>query len=209
MQNQKQRKELKELENQLHSLSAKPTRFEQRFMAERAEAARQLCHDAYRLYDRRAGRVEEEALWKKAAELFKISVMEAYPPNFWECFDQLKNGSANSLEVAIRFLEDDPWFFGSGYVKADLLRYIKKFELSEEQTQRIQRILLAAIKLRDRREFKYYCRLAARVDSPEFEQQITELCSDPDLNVQRRARWVEAAMQQMRRKLRDGNEAVQ
>jgi hypothetical protein len=190
------KKMLRDVETRLKALSIKPASFDQLVMAERAEQARLLCHEAYRLYDRRLGRDDEEAVWKKASALFRQATDEAYPPGFWESFAKLKKGDSRGVEQAIIFLEKDPWFFGSGYVKADLLRFIRKHPLSNDDAQRLRAVVIAAVKLRDRREFKYYCRVSRYVDSPEFQADLQALSRHPDADVQRRARWVISATSQ-------------
>jgi hypothetical protein len=36
----------------------------------------------------------------------------------------LKERNSSGLATAVRFLEADPWFFRSGYTKAELIRYL-------------------------------------------------------------------------------------
>ncbi len=184
------------VEKRVKALSVKPVAFDQLVMAERAEEARALCHEAYKLYERQKGRPDQEALWKETAALFHKAVEEAYPPDFWNNFARLKQGNAAALDAAITFLEKDPWFFRSGYVKEDLLRFIPKCSLSMSDSQRLRAVVLAAIKLRDRREFKYYCRIAKHIDSPEFQIDLETLSHHADADIQRRARWVMSAISQ-------------
>lgn len=163
-------------------------------MANRAEQARLLCHDAFALYQREKNRVEEKAVWSEAATLFRQSVLQAYPENFWEAFESLKQRDSTHLDAAINFLENDPWFFGSGYVKADLIRFICRLNLSTPDCLRLQQVVLAAIDLRDRREFRWYCKLANRVSSKLFRTEVEKRLSSEDKGSQRRARWVLSAI---------------
>lgn len=186
------------LEKQVRALAVKPASFDQLVMAERAEQARTFCHEAYKLYERRTGRPNQEALWKESAALFHRAVEEAYPPGFWEDFAKLKQGNSAGLDSAITFLEKDPWFFRSGYVKGELLRFIPRCQLSSSALLRLRAVLVAAIKLRDRREFKYYCRLAKHLDSPELRIELEALSHDQNTDIQRRAHWVITALSQTR-----------
>lgn len=138
----------------------------------------------------------DRELHSLAAEVFHKAVTAAYPPGFWEDFYRLRDGDPAGLERAVRFLEADPWFFRSGYVKADLLRFIKRTDLSPAYRRRLRRVLLAAVSHRDRREFRYYCRLARTLDDPELRQALAQRLTDSDAGVRRRARWMLEALEQ-------------
>ena len=43
------------------------------------------------------------------------------------------------------FLEVDPYFFRSGYIKADLLRHLKRAPLTRSQEQRLRNVILARL----------------------------------------------------------------
>ena len=53
-------------------------------------------------------------------------------------------GDAKVIESAVTFLEVDPLFHRSGYIKADLLRHLKKVQLSEDQKSRLRRVVIAS-----------------------------------------------------------------
>src|SRR5262249_61692702 len=99
-------------------------------------------------YDERA-RTSDEARWTLHAcnELFRLpfahdpSVQRAYrllldekerawhsafPSPFWDAYRRLKRGDPGGLETAIGFLEADPRFFRSGYLKAGLARFVRR-----------------------------------------------------------------------------------
>ena len=61
----------------------------------------------------------------------------------------------------IAFLEVDPLFFRSGYIKEEMLRKIKRSPLTPSQSDRLRSVLHHAVENRGSREFKGYCRLAA------------------------------------------------
>jgi hypothetical protein len=190
----KSRKKPTKLEMQLRWLEQTPLAFDQIERAARVELARALVHETFARYGRRAGKEEERAVWEKAARVFHKVLREVYPPGFWEAVKQLKGRDGHGLEPAITFLEIDPWFFRSGYVKADLLRYICRMEIPGIFEQRLREVVLQAIKLRDRREFRYYCRLARKIDSPDLRSAIEPLCQHMDEGIRRRANWVLGAL---------------
>lgn len=94
------------------------------------------------------------------------------------------------------FLERDLWTSGSGYGKADAIRYLKHLGLSNDTEERLRRVVLNAVDGRDRREFRHYCKLARKVDAPELRAALRERMTDNDPNVRRRSGWMLAACEQ-------------
>ena len=138
----------------------------------------------------------------------------AYPPGFWDDYQCLERGEAKGVESAIMFLEADPYFFRSGYVKEKLIRHIKRPMLTPGHAARLQAMVLAIVDKRDGREFRAYCQLARKVNSPELREQLNQrltrawpsarsltddlpalmLAAREDRAVRRRARWVLEAL---------------
>ena len=181
--------------------------FDQKVMAIRADLASKLCNDAADFYYEDQRVPEARALWDQAAALFHETLDEAYPEGFWDrgiwqrsgaadwWTDLARIGDPSPLDMTITFLENDPWFHRTGYVKADLIRFICKLvRLTDSESVRLQRVVLAAIDFRDRREFRWYIELAKKVYSRELLVQVEERLQHPDARVQRRARWVLSAI---------------
>jgi hypothetical protein len=84
------------------------------------------------------------------------------------------------LEFAIRFLELDPWFFRSGYLKQILITRLKRSDLDDATRQRLRVVLMDAVKRRGTREFKYYCRLAAVLADEAFVGELAAACTGAD-----------------------------
>ncbi len=133
---------------------------------------------------------------KATAERLWKALDAAYPEGFWEDCKKLKAGDAAGLETAIRFLEADPYFFRSGYIKAWLIRGIKPSMLTPAYRKRLQQVVLSLIDRRDDRDFRAFCKLACKVDAPELREQLTQRLTHNDPNVRRRARWVLEALAQ-------------
>lgn len=96
----------------------------------------------------------------------------------------------SGIESAIVFLEEDPMFFRSGYLKADLLKILSRVELKHSQMTRLRKIALAIVDKKDCREFRWYCRLACKVQSPELKNELQQRMNSVDSDVQRRAHWM-------------------
>lgn len=94
------------------------------------------------------------------------------------------------VDAAIEFLEKDEWRFGSGYAKADLIRLLRKLDLNHTQAERLPRVVLAVVDGRDRREFRHYCRLACKLDSPQLRKELMRRLEDENEVVRRHARWM-------------------
>jgi len=118
----------------------------------------------------------------------------AFPGGLEKTMKLLPQNALDTIESAIRYLEVDPWFFRSGYIKADLLRDLRHAPLKEEQRIRLQKVILARIQGEDRREFRHYGRLARVICDPDFEQAVTELAVASTESTSRHARWVLAQL---------------
>lgn len=134
--------------------------------------------------------------WLHAADAGFTYVAGAFP-GFWETMRGFRTGRTDvDPEPFLRYLEADPYFFHSGFIAADCIRYLKRFPLTENQKARLQRVVLHAVDSRDRREFRDFCRLARAVDAPELRAALRERLTYLDPNVRRRAGWMLAACEQ-------------
>ena len=134
--------------------------------------------------------------WRRAIERFGTSLSRAYPPHFRSAIGALKAGDPSGLDEAIAFLEADPWFFRSGYVKADVIRFINRVALTPASAERLRAVVLSAVDGRDRREFRHYCRLARRLDTAGLRDALAQRRRAGDAAVGRRAAWMLAALAQ-------------
>jgi hypothetical protein len=96
----------------------------------------------------------------------------------------------SSIEAVISYLEDDPWTFGSGYTKAEMIKLLRRLSLTAAHQERLRKVVLAAVDGRDRREFRHYCRLAQKVDSPALRAELTRRLENQSEAISRHARWV-------------------
>lgn len=161
---------------------------------ERAAAARAAHLEIGRTFARLKNRNDENdpatIAWKAAIARFRDALRLAYPSDFGEDIERLKAGDARGLEGVIRFLEADPMFFGSGYAKADLIRFVNRMALTEHQAKRLRAVALAIVDRRASQEFRRYCRLAAKVNHPGLREDLRSRAAGGDPAVARRARWM-------------------
>ncbi|MBO9492339.1 hypothetical protein J7384_18400 [Endozoicomonas sp. G2_1] len=125
------------------------------------EVMNSLHQDVHMTFLNRANDYES---WSKACEKFHsyVSPIDSFIDQIYES-PILDN--QETLEFVLVFLEIDPIFFRSGYIKEDMIQKLKKTKLNADQLTRIHSILIDAVENRGQREFKRYCRLAKAVSS--------------------------------------------
>ena len=107
----------------------------------------------------------------------------------------------NLLEFVVCFLEVDPWFDGSGYLKQIFLTRVKRSDLDEATKERLRRVLLDAVNRRRTREFKYYCRLAAVIGDEGLVAALEKASDNDDGAVARRAKLMLGTIRQRQREV--------
>ena len=109
---------------------------------------------------------------------------EVYTDRFRAAEAAVKAGDIDGLEYCVRFLEADPWCFGSGYVKEALIPAIARFQLDDETRRRLgQAILTVVDDPRPRREITSFGRLAGLVGSADLQAQLQRRLADPEPQV--------------------------
>src|SRR5579884_3201796 len=123
---------------------------------ERARQAEDLWHWRNLLARLSTKYAEADELLPEVRERYNAAIQAAYPLGFWERYRDLRAGESVDLEPFIEFLEADPWFFRTGYEKADIIRSLTRRLLTEKQASRLGQVVLNAVDSRDRREFRAY-----------------------------------------------------
>ena len=167
--------------------------------ATRAQAmndAREFFYEIVREGKRYYADPKAESVTESARRLYYAALDAACPPGFWEEYQRLRAGDPAGLEVAVAFLEADPWFQGSGYVKVKLVRHIKQSMLTPGDVTRLQNVVLNMVERRNGQEFHDYCRLARKVASPRLREQLARRLTHDDPDIRRRTRWVLEALAQ-------------
>jgi hypothetical protein len=135
------------------------------------------------------------ALWEEAALRFRKSYDGlAFPGGLIRQQDRLKRLDPEAVELAVQFLEANPWFFRSGYIKEGFIRVLKRIPLSEDQQSRLRRALLAMVDQGAGREFRQYCTLARAVQTADFRAHLEARLDSTDQKVSQRARWMLEAL---------------
>ena len=161
---------------------------------ERIRRAVRLVEDKTRrlnaAVDRRDRDDEGRARWEESAREWHEAMGLLYSPDFQESLERLRLGEADAIEPAIVFLEVDPWAFRTGYAKETILRYLKRATLDADQASRVRAVVLHAVDVGDRREFRGYCKLARRVVDDTFRSNLLTRMRSTDPGIARRALWM-------------------
>ena len=146
---------------------------------------------------RHEGASQMEA-WREACRQFHLCYDQlAFPGGLGESMRRLTEREPVAIESAVQFLEADPMFFRSGYIKEELLEHLSRgIPLNDDQKKRLQQVILLRVRERRTRcEFRRYCRLAPAVSDPSFEEQIAKLAG-PSGVIPTHAQWVLARLKQ-------------
>jgi hypothetical protein len=137
------------------------------------------------------GEFQKTPAYKYFLNAYLVAVDAACPSGFDDDFEKLHSHSdMKALETAVVFLEADPYFFRSGYIKEKLLRYMRGYHLSPKYVARLQRVILNVVDSHYCREFCEYRKLAHRIDNADLRLELQNRTSSEDRHVRSRAQWV-------------------
>ena len=125
-----------------------------------------------------------------ARNKYSAAIAAAYHPDFWIVLEKLKANEVADIDVAIDFLEADPLYFRSGYLKGRLARLLRPSQLSETQARRLNRVILNIVQRRNTYEFREFCRLAYRLCNSCLCDELNNLARSSNLAEARRAKWM-------------------
>ena len=134
--------------------------------------------------------------WRRACADFH-SYQSRLDPYIERVFNDANFEDQETIEFVISFLELDPRFFRSGYIKEAMLPKIGRAELTSKQLKRLRVVLLDAIDRCGGREFRQYCRLAAHIYDDNLVSELRRVSSAGDAQGSRSKmmlRYVEEAM---------------
>ena len=116
-------------------------------------------------------RSNDRETWSRACEKFHsyVSSMSVFIDRV---YNEKEFQDEEIIEFGITYLELDPFYFRSGYIKEEILTKIKRSRLSKKQIKRLRSVLLNAVERRGSKEYKYYCRLAGFIADENFIDQL-------------------------------------
>ncbi len=128
-----------------------------------------------------------DADYQRLIEEARSAREQLHTPEFEAALEALRSGDTRGVEHAIAYLEADPWYFRSGYLKGRMARWLRQVELRESQRDRLRAVLLAAVQKGSRLEQVEYRKLARRLDTPALRAEFGKLAGSKDAGVARRA----------------------
>ncbi len=130
----------------------------------------------------KSGKEEDIVRWEKAVGDWKEFSGFGYPGDKFYLFEnedflaELSAGGREAQKMAVKFLEFDPYYYRSGYIKSKLLVRLKNIKLSDTEAERLRQVVCNAIVSRQpKSEFKYYARLLKNIGTPEFFRRLQNL----------------------------------
>jgi hypothetical protein len=126
--------------------------------------------------------------WQRACEAFHKYDHPVF--RLWDkdVLAEVKSRPGDWRNAALLFLEADPWFFRSGYLKTKIVRALKQADLRPREIERVQSILINAVDRRDRREYVEYCRLAQKYGASVLAAELEQRAGSSDVRLASRAR---------------------
>ena len=124
-----------------HSMTSEPM---MQIISSNAEQIRRLHARIHETVRHRYKSPEQTEQWQQACAEFHARYDElAFPGGYSSAFDRIASGNSQAIEAAVCFVECRPYFFRSGYMFKDLLRKLKRAQLTKSQSERFNAVLNA------------------------------------------------------------------
>ncbi len=130
-------------------------------------------------------KVSNHQAWLAAAERFNTSYDRlAFPGGLNRGLTLLKKYDSDVIAQAIIYLQADPYFHRSGYIKEQILKILKKASFTKKQIIAMQELIISIIHkgLIQDRTYKQYCTIASKITDDNFctsIENIVKTASDP------------------------------
>lgn len=129
--------------------------------------------------------------WKSSCEEFHDKYDSlAFPGGLGKGLQALDRSKPDAVENAIQFLEVNPYFFRSGYIKEKILTKLKNVDLTKRELERLHKVLLNIVDNHYCREFRYYCKLGRKIKTQKFLEGLRARMESTNKDVAKRAQWM-------------------
>ena len=151
--------------------------------AEHVSATHRAMKDAARERDKSEKHRERHA---RALDAFRSSFFPIHYELWRACRDP--NMAQIDRDLAFDYLDADPFYFGSGYLKEMLIQRLKKTPFTRAEAELLRELILSKV-ARGRGVFTNLCRLIPRLETPEFVAQLQDFTDAATPEIRRRARF--------------------
>ncbi len=162
-------------------------------IATNAESLRNLNRRIHETFARRSLSNKERGEWSNACAQFHSNYDFLFYPGGERRWAAFLARDSSEVETAVTFLEVDPYFFRSGYMKQVMWNRLKSIELARSQSARLEEVAIQYVHRRIRREFWHMARFVRLRASEEFWRRIEELRSAKESSMQIKAEWLALA----------------
>lgn len=162
-------------------------------IATNAESLRDLNRRIHETFARRGLSNKDRGEWSNACAQFHSNYDLLFYPGGEQRWVAFLARDSSEVETAIAFLEVDPYFFRSGYMKQVMWNRLKSIELTTSQSARLEEVAIQYVHGRIRREFWHMARFVRLRASGDFWLRIDELRSAKESSVQIKAEWLTLA----------------
>lgn len=130
------------------------------------------------------------AAWQSSAANLNAEFARMYPEWFCQSLQRVRSQTADEtdFDTAVAFLEADPVAHRSGYIKADLCRWLARSELPQSVRDRLTGVVLRQLEVGWRQGFVQFCKLARQIDSEALRASLDHYCNSGNEGVATRAR---------------------
>jgi hypothetical protein len=162
--------------------------------AKTAEAARRNFRDRPREFFKK-----RDAEWQRLLDHYQRTTQNATPKDWPELLQLIESHSQSAIEYAVDYLLADPLFNESGYIKAAIIRVLKRQHIAQADREAL---LTHILKKTDGTfpagSFKDYARLAAALQNEQFIRVVSVLAKSEATDISNKANWLLVVCQSKR-----------
>lgn len=172
------------------------TRHDYAERAREVEQARALIDRSFIAMTNRSNRDDPRTrAWLEAIDRFYAALASVYAGTLQSYAAGELPAEQVTSEDLLEFLEANPYFFGSGYMKERVLTILKRRPLNASLRKRLLRVILDSTDGPQRREFLYYCRAARFIEATELMPSLRDIERNGTPQQGRKASMILAALQ--------------
>ncbi len=166
-------------------------------MGDLAAEIRANAHEIVRLHSRidetvryRSRSSADREEWSRACAEFHQRFPDLIFPGGEERWEAFLRRDPDEVDPAIAFLDVDPWFFRSGYLKQIVWDRLKRTHLSPDQMARLEKVAESYLHKRAQREFWHMVRFFRVRGTETFWETITALAGVKSGDASLKAHWM-------------------